>query len=242
MKTFRYGLTILLCGFCSAAQATPLLVNGGFETGTFAGWTEVDAAASFPGSDFFVLPVTALPQSGGSTVGPASGLFYAVSDSAGSGAHALIQSFTVAGPATSVVLSFDLFVNSYGGNVVNPIGLDFTDGPNQHARVDILAAGASAFDTGAGVLQNFYLGTDAGANPHAYTHLTFDITALVGGGGTFQLRFAEVDNQLFLNMGVDNASIEATGVAAVPEPSSIVLSTLGLGLLSRFRARRRASS
>jgi PEP-CTERM motif len=238
MKNHRFGWALLLWVLCASANATSLLVNGGFETGTFAGWTLASQAGSFPGSGFYVLPATTLPQSGQSTVGPASGLFYAVSDGAGSGAHALIQVFTVAGPASSVVLSFSLFVNSYGGNIVNPIGLDFTDGANQHARVDILAAGASAFDTGAGVLQSFYLGTDAGANPHAYTNYTFDITSLVGAGGTFQLRFAEVDNQLFLNMGVDNAHIEAQLGNAVPEPSSILLSALGLIILIRSRLRR----
>jgi hypothetical protein len=238
MKTFWFGPILLLCGFCSSVNATPLLVNGGFETGALSGWTIASQAGSFPGSNFFALNGTALPQSGGSTVGSATGSFYAVSDGSGSEAHALIQSFTVSSPASSVLLSFSLFVNSYGGTVINPIGLDFTDGPNQYARVDILASGASALDTGVGVLRNFYLGTDAGTNPHVYTNYTFDITSLVGGGGTFQLRFAEVDNQLFLNMGVDNVGIEATGGGTAPEPSSIVLSALGLVLLARSRRRR----
>jgi hypothetical protein len=238
MKHHRFGSALLLCVLCASANATSLLVNGGFETGTLAGWTVANQAGSFPGSNFFALNGTLAPQSGLATVGAASGSFYAVSDGNGSGAHALIQLFTVAGPASSVMLSFSLFVNSYGGNVVNPIGLDFTDGANQHARVDILRAGASAFDTGAGVLQSFYIGTDAGANPHAYTNYTFDITSLVGAGGTFQLRFAEVDNQLFLNMGVDNAHIEAQLGNAVPEPSTIVLSALSLVILVGSRLRR----
>src|SRR5258706_13703260 len=155
MKISWFGPILLLCGFCSSVNATPLLVNGGFETGSLSGWTIASQAGSFPGSNFFALTGTALPQSSGTTVGAATGLFYAVSDGSGSEAHALIQPFTVSSPASSVLLSFSMFVNSYGGNVINPIGLDFTDGANQHARVDILAAGASAFDTGAGVLRNF---------------------------------------------------------------------------------------
>jgi len=120
-----------------------------------------------------------------------------------------------------------MFANSYGGKFVNPIGLDFTDGANQHARVDILTAGSSPFDTGAGVLLNLYLGTDAGANPHAYTNYAFDITSTVGAGGTFQLRFAEVDNQSFFNLGVDDVSI-TTAPSAVPEPSAL----LPIGLIA----------
>src|SRR5207302_9584443 len=108
----------------------------------------------------------------------------------------------------------------------------------QHARVDILTAGASAFTTSAGVLQNFYLGTDAGANPHAYTSWSFDITSLVGAGGTFQLRFGEVDNQLFLNMGIDNVSI-VSNPAGVPEPVSFALAALGVIGLVTFRRSRR---
>jgi hypothetical protein len=234
MKTWARRLTFLLLAGACAAQASELLNNGGFETGTFAGWTVTNQAGSFPGSGFFVLTGTTTPQSGSTTVGPAGGSFYAVSDGQGPGTHALIQSFTVPGPASSVVLSFSLFANSYGGNIVNPIGLDFTDGANQHARVDILKAGVSPFDTGAGVLQNLFLGADAGSNPHAYTNDTFDITALVGAGGTFQLRFAEVDNQLFFNLGVDNVSVNFTA-AGIPEPGNVALAALGLGALAFFK-------
>jgi MYXO-CTERM domain-containing protein len=237
MMTGIAKLTVLMFVTGSLVSGAQLINNGTFETGTLAGWTVASQAGSFAGSNFFALSGTTTPQSGSSTVGPASGTFYAVSDGNGSGAHALLQPFIVPGGST-VVLSFSLFVNSYGGNFVNPIGLDFTDGANQHARVDILTAGASAFDTGAGVLRNFYLGTDSGSNPHAYANLSFDITSLVGGGGSFQLRFAEVDNQFFLNMGVDNVSI-VTSPAGAPEPLSAALAALGLIALGLLRRRHR---
>jgi hypothetical protein len=237
MKDFARIILGLVFG-CCLAHGAQLITNGGFETGTLAGWTIASQAGSFAGSNFFALSGTTTPQSGSSTVGPASGSFYAVADQLGPEAHALLQPFSVPS-GSNVVLSFSLFVNSYGGSFVNPIGLDYSDGANQHARVDILQAGASALDTGSGVLQNFYLGTDSGGNPHAYTNLSFDITSLVGAGGTFQLRFAEVSNQLFLNMGVDNVSIVTT-TAALPEPipfALVGLALIGLGL-RRFSRRR----
>ena len=170
--------------------------------------------------------------SGYATAGPAAGTFYALSDQTGPGTHALTQSFGVPIGATSVILSFDMFVNDESGlgGVVDPAGLDHTISPNQHARVDLLSPTASPFATGAAdVLDNFYLGVGAGTSPNPYTKYVFDITGLVTPGGIYQIRFAEVDNQFFFHQGVDNVSIEATA-AAVPEPGTLAL--LAAALLS----------
>ncbi|MDQ3252867.1 MAG: PA14 domain-containing protein, partial [Acidobacteriota bacterium] len=197
-----------------------LTVNGGFETGDFTGWT-TPVITGGSGS-FLVRSGTALPLSGLTTVGPRSGTFYAVNDQTGPGTHALLQTFTVPAGVSAMTLSFDMFANNYGSStIVNPIGLDHRRGPNQHARVDILSAEASPFDTGAGVLRNFYLGADPGSNPHPYTHYDFDITDLVGAGGTFQLRFAVTNNQFFFNQGVDNVSISIE--CGAPPPTTMGL-------------------
>jgi hypothetical protein len=221
----------------SSFGAAELITNGGFEAG-LTGWNVIDQVGGdgsfFASSDFFS------PLSSNPTAGPASGSFYAVSDQSGPGAHALLQEFTVAAGST-VTLSFDMFVNDWSeiGPIVDPSGLDFTSGgtfaPNQHARVDILALGVSPFETGVGVLTTLYLGVDPFL-PNAYTHYSFDVTSIVGGGGTFVLRFAEVDNQFFFNQGIDNVSV----TAGTPEPATVVLLGVGLvGLALRrvFRAR-----
>lgn len=224
---------VLVLGTVVSVHALNLITNPGFETGDFTGWN-VSNQTGGSGS-FFVTNANTAPLTQRRTVGPANGLFYAVSDQWGPGAYALWQTFTVASPAASVILSFDMFVNDYDqGPIVNPAGLSYTTGPNQHGRVDILSAGSNPFDTGAGVLANFYLDVDPGSAPNPYTSYLFDITALVGGGGDFMLRFAQVQTQALLHMGVDNASVDFT---AVPEPATLLL--LGSGLLGFLGFRKK---
>jgi hypothetical protein len=251
-KLIGPGLLLALCAVMTApASAQELITNGGFETGSLSGWTTADQAGSSGG--FFARPDGMQFDPFHSTVGPASGSYYAVSDQAfsdqrGNGSHALLQTFTVAAPASSVILSFDMFVDNYNfdGSAATPSTLDYTVVPNQQARVDILSSGAGAFDTGAGDLTNFYEGADSVTdpnidNPHLYTHYSFDITSLVGSGGAFQLRFAAANNQDNLYQGVDNVSILET--PAVPEASTLVsfgLPVFGLvALLLHSRRRRR---
>ncbi len=194
------------------AVSTELITNGGFETGDFTGWTKTDQAGGV--GTTFIGTGNSTPLSGHPSAGPHGGTKYAVTDtttspgSPGSGTHVLIQPFTVPPNALVVGLSFSLFANDYdGGPIVNPAGLNYTALPNQHVRVDLLSSTATPFDTGTGVLRTFYIGVDPHTNPNPFRNYRFNITDLARDGGTFQIRFAEVDNQFFLNMGVDDVSV-----------------------------------
>jgi len=227
----------MLTALAAKTEAGELIVNGGFETGDFTGWTIVNQAGG-SGNVYnasFNPPLNPSPW-GFETVGPAGGSRYAISDSGDPGTHILLQSFSVAPGAVSR-LAFEMFVNdlSFLGGIVNPAGLDYTGGANQHVRVDILSSSASAFDTGSGVLANYFLGVDPGGNPHPYTPYSFDISSVVAAGGTYQLRFAEVDNQYWQEMGVDNVSIITS--SNVPD-TGFAIGYLALGLAGLISFRR----
>lgn len=234
MLALPVGLLSTVLGGSASGELTAqeLITNGGFETGRFTAW---DVNVQPGAGDFFVVDSAFLPLSGVATIGPASGTFYAVSDQSGPGTQAIEQSFAIPATPTSVVLSFDLLVNNLGADppIVDPIGLDHTGPPNQHARVDLLSETASDFDTAAGVIENFFLGADpADSIPNDYTSYSFDITALVASGETYRIRFAETDNTGFLNMGVDNVSVQFT---PIPEPASAAFACV---LLAAWRSRR----
>ncbi len=232
MNIDKLALAAVLASSAFHAQATELLTNGGFETGDFTAWGVTVLPAS--GGNLTVESSATGPLSANANAGPSTGSFFALSDQTGPGTYALTQGFSVAPGTTSVILKFDLFANNYAAStIVDPIGLDHTGPANQHARVDLLTAAAGAFDTGGGVIANFYLGADAGANPNPWTSYTIDLTGLALVGGTYQIRFAEVDNQLFFNMGVDNVSI-----VAVPEPQAYLMLMVGLGLVAAVARRR----
>jgi hypothetical protein len=228
-----------LFAIAALADSIELITNGNFEAGTFAGWTVVNQTGSFVGSNWFIdtpgttTPFSVLPTS--SAGGLPHGSFYAVTDQGGPGSHSLLQTFIVLPSSSSIILSFDMFNNNWDAG---PFGTsqDFTIVPNQHARVDILTSGAGAFDTGAGVLRNFFLGGTSVTSPNPFTHFSFDVTSLLSSGGTFQLRFAEVDNQNFFNMGVDNVSIQET---AIPEPGSFILLLSGIGVTAVYHRLRK---
>jgi hypothetical protein len=221
----------LLLGGTSAAHAASLLENGSFGTD---GWS----IATEGSGNWFLTSGTSTPLTSDLVAGPANGGFYAVTDATGPGARALTQAFTVPSNTGHVELSFKMFVDSYGGRSITPT-LAYNSGlPNQYARVDLLKADASPFDTTGGVIANFYMGSDAGNTSNPYSNYKFNITSLVSPGGSYQIRFADVANQGLMHQGVDAVRI----VAEIPEPASYLFFAVGLGLLAGLRRQSRGQT
>jgi hypothetical protein len=220
-----------------AHAATNLLSNGDFETGNYTGWN----INTQPGSDG---ALSVVANNGGTS--PVSGFAYAVNatggnsfsitDQGGPGSYALTQSFTLAS-ASTVTISFQMFANNQAAGTFNN-GRDYTTSPNQNAEVDLLVGGADAFtNAAADIVSTLYgPGADAAANPNPWSSFS---STLALAAGTYQIRFAETDNQLFFQLGVDNVSVTAS---TVPEPDSMLLMLAGLGVVATIARRKLRAS
>jgi hypothetical protein len=233
--------------------ATADVVNGGFEsnggvgTSVFTGWTVVNETGSFVPSSWYVQAGTASPITATPVPPPPQGNFAAMTDQGGPGSHVLYQDFVVPVGVTSATLTFQRYINNQAGAFSSPASLDFNTIPNQQARVDIITTTANVFSVASGdVLQNVFQTNPGDPLVSGYSLVTANLTSLLqaDAGRTLRLRFAEADNQLLFNFGVDDVHLNITTGAAVPEPCAMALAALG-GLMTApvyLRSRRRSTT
>jgi hypothetical protein len=83
------GLVVTAILAVPGVSSAATIVNGGFETGSFTGWTVVNQSGG--SGDWFVYTGTASPQSGFAIAAPPEGTHAAVTDQTGPGSHVLYQ-------------------------------------------------------------------------------------------------------------------------------------------------------
>lgn len=203
------------------ACSANLLLNGGFESGTFGAWNVASrdsAIGLFTIDSDNLVNLTSLP-----TPGPAAGSYYAVSDQVDAASYILWQVFTV--PAgSSVSVTYELFSNSYAPIAIGAQDLDHTvPSANQHLRVDLISLGDFTSDNyrTSGSMVNLLIGgssLDLGDPSNPWVSHSHDVSGLAGGGGSFVLRYGVVANQNVFNLGVDGVSVTAS---PVPEASTV---------------------
>jgi hypothetical protein len=202
-------------------SAPSLVLNGSFELNAVAGsrvftdWTTNDL-----GSGFWAVEA-GTSYAGFTVAAPTVGSFAAMTQQPGPGSHVLYQDVTL--PAGASTLSFDIAVFNRAGSFISPASLDENAGPNQQARVDIMNPSAPLRDVGAGVRRNVFQTHPGDPLLEPYRHITADLSDFAGQ--TIRIRFAEADNQLFIQTGVDNVQIVSSD-ATPPTVTPVISGTL----------------
>jgi hypothetical protein len=185
-----------------AAIAAPAggIRNGGFETGTFAGWTTAPRTPlEFP-SRWFVYSGDVAPLSGAPIPPPPRGRYAAVTDQTGPGSNILHQTFRV--PAGESALEMIVWYRNWAGAFFTPRMLVPHIAANQQLRIDLQPPAAGLYRLRAqDVLATVFhtrRGDPAFREPF---RLRFDLSRWAGR--LVRLRIAEVDNLFFFNAGID---------------------------------------
>lgn len=207
-----------------ALAAATTVVNGNFETGSLAGWSQVSDTEISEDGAWFAYSGTANPFEVGESPpvpAPPQGSFAAITAQGGPGARFLYQDVALE-PGYSHVLTLIAYYQSIAALVTpEPNVLSAAGEPNQQYRIDVIKPTAPIDTLEPADILATVLQTETGdPETMAAKTMTADLTAF--GGQTVRLRFSEVDNKGFFNAGVDAVSISGPPPPppAAPAPPS----------------------
>ncbi|MFD2724911.1 HYR domain-containing protein [Hyunsoonleella rubra] len=194
------------------------IINGGFETGDFSGWTVMNSGSG----NYAMNDGTFDPAGPGGALPPLAGSFDIVSNQGGPGLHLVSQLIMVPTGITQANISWLDRIRNYAGT-------GFSD-PNQEFRVMLLDAAMTPiqeiFSTNPGDPN-----TQLGPNSR-----NFDVTTLLQSleGTQVYLSLEEQDDQGFFNVSLDNISfvinsgggaLTVTQTAGLPSGSTFPVGT-----------------
>jgi hypothetical protein len=225
------GLPALLA-FSPASAGAAGVVNGGFETGTLAGW---QVANGNENGDIWSAATPTEPTEG--IFKPFEGGSEALLDPSTASATLLYQEVSLE-PGESDVLSLELSYESQAPfevpvpDTLAFLGTDEEGGEpqdNQQVRVDVMKAGSPVYSLAPEDLLATLLEPEPGA-PQAigWTHLTADLTPFAGEA--VRIRIADIAAHRYLGVAVDDVSITSTPPPLAPiapivsaDPTTVVI-------------------
>jgi hypothetical protein len=211
-------IAVASAGVAAGSAGAAGVVNGGFETGTLAGWQAANQNEG--GGIWSVATPTELTEG---IFKPFEGGSEALFDPSTASAGVLYQEVSLE-PGESDILSLELSYESHAAFAVPvPDTLSFTGTEeeggepqeNQQVRVDVMKAGSPVYSLAPEDTLATLLEPEPGA-PEAigWTHLTADLTRFAGE--TVRIRIADVGGDRYLGVGVDDVSITSTPLPSAP--------------------------
>ena len=211
----------LLGTAASAAADTQLLTNGDFETGTLEGWSTAVQPEGLPGWHVYR---RAEVEVGLGNPGPPAGEFAAATATETPGTSYLYQDVTLPAATTDQLSMYLYYESTAPVAVPSPNTLFASESPgaqdNQQVRVDVLKPNAPIESLSPNdILATVYASKAGDPEVLAPTVVSADLSAFAGQ--TVRLRIANAVQQGFMEVGVDDASIESTPIPAPQPPPTI---------------------
>jgi hypothetical protein len=183
----------------SAAATVPQLDNGGFESGTLSSWASNEKGGA--GEGWSADQGRAAPVSGLRIPAPPEGEWQAVADQTGPGSHILYRDIVVG--TDPLELDLTLWFRNRAGRFFTPQTLAPGSKRNQQLCIDLMKPTARIRSMAADDILATVFRTERGDTTSlAPTSLHQNLTPFAGQ--TVRLRIAEVDNQSFFQVGVDD--------------------------------------
>lgn len=199
------AIVALAVGVSLATAAKQKPRNGNFEAGSLSRWHVTDLDSD-PEDTWYVYSGTSTPLNDFDFPAPPQGEFAAVTDQGGEGTHILHRTRKLRAGYTHK-LSMWVYYDSQE-EIVSPDTLDSDAGPNQQYRIDVLKRGAPIDSVEESDVLMEVFGTESGDPTNMEpTKVSANLTRFAGK--RVVLRFAEVDNQLFFNAGVDAVKLKS---------------------------------
>ena len=189
---------VLVLPTAASAHEDPVVRNGGFESGTLAGWRTSEIGNE--GDGWAAARGTLSPISGFRIPAPPQGRWQAVVDQTGPGSHVLHQLIEV--DDDELGLRLTLWYRNRNNRFHTPRTLDPFSQPNQQLRVDLLRGSAPVRSMAADDILATVFRTRVG-DPLRMAPRVLRWNLSRFEDRTIRLRIAEVDNQFFFQAGVD---------------------------------------